>query len=297
MRHVLLVATGDTIAYRPGRSRIATGAELLATVGSLPVKVTVEDVMAEPSWDTSPGTMLGLARRVRKALADDGFDGVVVTHGVDTVEETAFLTDLLVTARGGIVFTGAFRHLDAPDSDGPANLAASLAAAADPKLAGKGALICLDEKLHAARFFTLRHVIDGGVDIAEVPGRWPEPKGEPETDVALIKTYPGMTSAAVNAVVDAGARGVVLEGTGSGSVPGELFTTIHELTGWDIPVVIASRFAARGQDIGPMIALRMGAISAGRLSAGHARIALMVALGGGVDAARDWFATIPDQTS
>jgi L-asparaginase len=292
VKRVLLLATGDTIAYRPSMASVATGAELLAAAGEVSVKVTVEDVMAEPSWDTSVGTMLGLARRVRKALREDGFDGVVVTHGVDTLEETAFLTDLMVTARGGIVFTGAFRYLDDPLSDGPRNLADSLVAAADRRLANVGAVVCLDNRLHAARWVTLGAGFssDPGLDLDDPPPRWPEPKGEPETDVALIKTYPGMPVSIINTAVDAGARGVVLEGTGAGSVPVELFGTISGLSGWDIPVVVASR-ARFGEPLGADLVRQMGAISARGLPAGHARIAVMVALGsgGGVSAVREWF--------
>src|SRR4051812_23655099 len=152
---LLLVATGDTIAHRA--AAVATGRELLELAGPPPERVVVEDVLAEPSWDTSvatqlalarrgpqaPGgpavtsvaTQLALARRVRKALVADEFTGVVVTHGVDTLEETAFLADLVAgPARGGIVFTGAVRPLSEPDPDGPANLAAALRAAADPAL-------------------------------------------------------------------------------------------------------------------------------------------------------------------
>lgn len=268
MRRVLLLATGDTIAQRPGGSSIATAAELIAVVGKLPFPVVPEDMMAEPSWDMPVSTMLAVARRVQKALAEEGFDGVVVTHGLDTIEATAFLTSLLVTAPGGAVFTGARRYLDAVDSDGPGNLTAALLAAASRRSG-----ICLDGKVQ---------------DV--VRRAWPEPKGDPETDVALIRAYPGMPVSVVYTAVDAGARGVVLEGTGSGSVPVELFTAISELSEWDIPVVVAST-GPSGMSIGPGLAERMGAISARGLTPVQARMALMVALGsGGVDAVREWFA-------
>src|SRR5215471_14070532 len=106
---VLLLATKDVHAHttQRGRPAIASGAELL---GALPdawvdADMTVEDVMCEPSWDLSPASMLAIARRVRSAIAQDGFDGVVVFHGTDTLEESAFLTDLLAgeaALQGGI---------------------------------------------------------------------------------------------------------------------------------------------------------------------------------------------------
>jgi L-asparaginase len=319
-KRVLLLATKDTIAYsrRPGQAAVATGAELLASVPSdlLIADVVVEDVLAEPSWDTSPATMLALARRTRAAVLDDGFDGVVITHGIDTLEETAFLVDLLAgeaAAHAGIVLTGATRCLDDLSSDGPRNLASSLAAAADPALHGVGAVACLNDELHAARWVThhdatsvaaftsapfppLGNLVDGRPHLLiSPPPRPPRAHGEPESDVALIKTYPGIDPALLTAATDAGARGIVLEGTGHGNVPVSLFTTIHDLTEWNIPVVVASRCRTTGQlsehlDTASGLAAKVGAISAHNLAPTKARVALMVALGSaGVDAARDWF--------
>lgn len=299
---LLLVSTGDTIAHRA--DGVADGRELLELAGPPPMRVVVEDVLAEPSWDTSVSTQLALARRVRKALAEDEFDGVVVTHGVDSIEETAFLTDLIAgPARGGVVFTGAFHPLSAPAPDGPANLAASLAAAADPALRGVGAAVCVGDELHAARWVRLAdgltsaphpmlgRVVDGRVRRTSAPP--PRPTvvgGEPESDVALLKTYPDMPSSLLTMVTDLGARGVVLEGTGAGNVPVELFGTIMELSQMDIPVVVASR--ARTTGIG--MAERVGAIGANGLTAPQARLALMVALskGGGVEAALRYFGSL-----
>jgi L-asparaginase len=301
---LLLVATGDTMAHRA--STVATGRELLQLAGGAgSQRVVVEDVLAEPSWDTSVSTQLALARRVRKALAEDEFTGVVVTHGVDTCEETAFLADLMAgPARGGIVFTGALRPLSHATPDGPANLAASLTAAADPALRGAGAVVCVGDELHAARWATLRNggfsstphpllgrVIDGKVRLTSAPPPRPQvASGEPETDIALLKTYPDMPSSLLVTVTDLGAQGVVLEGTGDGNVPVELFSAIMGLTSMNIPVVVASR--AYTTDIG--LAERMGAISAAGLSAQKARMALMVALskGGGVEAATRYFASL-----
>lgn len=321
-QRVLLLATKDTIAYQPTRSTIASGADLLATVPTprrTAAQIRIEDVMAEPSWDTSPATMLSLARRARAAILDEGFDGVVITHGLDTLEDTAFLTDLLAgpaTTRGAIVLTGATRPLDDPFTDGPANLAAALAAATDPALRHTGVVTCHGSELHAARWVRtadtttataltsyphppLGRVVDGHVQLlAAAPPRPPEAPGEPEADVALIKTYPGIEPALLTTVADAGARGIVLEGTGESNVPVNLFATIGDLTQWDIPVVIASRCHTRGAPLdatptGTGLAASVGAIGARGLAAPQARAALMVALGGGgVDAVRDWFSRL-----
>lgn len=306
MRPLLLLATGDTVAHRAGS--VASGAELLDLAGPVTARVVVEDVMAEPSWDTSTATQLALARRVRQAIAAEEFAGVVVTHGLDTLEDTAFLTELVAgpaAARGAIVFTGAVRTLADPHADGPGNLADSLAVAADPAARGAGALVCLGGELHAARWATLTdparpraftsaprpvlgRVADGLVRLGPPPPRPPGTPAEPEADVALLKTYPDMPPSLLTTVTDAGARGVVLEGTGAGDVPVELFTPIMESLAMDVPVVVASRASTSG--IG--LVGRLGAIGAAGLSPGRARVALMAALGdgGGVAAARAWFA-------
>jgi len=324
MAKVLLIATGDTIAYgrRGAAPAVLTGAELLATLppgAHRGATIVTEDVRVEPSWDMSPATMLMLARRVRSAILDDGYEGVVVSHGVDTVEETAFLTDLLAgpaTARAGIVFTGALRRPDDPYPDGPRNLAAALTAARDPALRMAGAVVCAGDDLHAARWVTLvdalgaaafssapypplgRVVGDRVETIATPPPRPPRPLGEPATDVTLIKTYPGMDGTLLMAAVDAGAAGIVLEGTGAGNVPASLLATISDLTDWKIPVVVASRSRTGEGDLadlglGASIAAAAGAVSARGLSAPKARLALMVALGtGSAGGARQWFSEL-----
>jgi L-asparaginase len=323
---VLLLATGGTIAYSPGdrppgHGAFATAAELLAALppGAVRAKVTAEDMTAEPSWDIEPATMLRLARRVRAAIHEDGYDGVVVTHGTDTLEESAYLIDLLAgpaAGRAGIVFTGSMRPATDPFPDGPRNLASAIAAATDPAVRGAGAVVCLDGSVHAARWATkvdstsaaafssapfgpIGRVTPAGVEpLRPPPPRPPAPSGDPESAVALIKVYPGIDPALLSTAVDAGVRGIVLEGTGEANVPVVLFTTIYELAEWNIPVVIASRCHTRPvplEDLGggAALAARMGAIGARGLAPAKARCALMVALGGGgVAAVRDWFGRI-----
>ncbi|GAA1419126.1 asparaginase [Catellatospora coxensis] len=313
---VLLLATKDTIAYRrrAGRESVASGADLLAAAGPVAAEITVVDVTSEPGWDISPTTMLALGRRVRQAAGE--YDGVVLTHGVDTVEETAYLVDLMAgpaAERAAIVLTGAVRALDDQDSDGPGNLAAALAAAADPAARGLGAVVCAAGELHAARWVTLAdasepggftsapygplaRVVDGKVErLTAPPPRPPYGGGEPEWDVALFKTYPGMDPDVLGGLADRGVRGVVLEGTGQGNVPASLLTAISDVLDDDIPVVVTSRSRYRPgpgeppRDMG--MAVRLGAIPAYGMRAEKARVALMAALGDGygVDAVRAWF--------
>ncbi|MBO2454382.1 asparaginase [Actinomadura barringtoniae] len=292
MKRILILATNDP-AY-PDEA--------------LPAQVTVEHVLAEPSWDTSTATMLTLARRTRSALLED-FDGVVITHGPDTVEETAYLTDLLLgpaASQGAVIFTTT-----------PNDLPASLTAAAAPALQGAGALVCAATHLHAARYVTytdattptgfsssphlhLAQITQDRIDLlAPPPPPHPKTPPEPEPNVSLLKTYPGIDPALLTTLVDAGARGIVLEGTGQGNIPVTLFTTISDLTAWDIPVVIASRSQTTTTPLDDLpyeigLAAKVGAIGARGLPPTKARIALMAALGngGGLTAAHSWFATL-----
>ncbi|WP_086830050.1 asparaginase domain-containing protein [Allokutzneria sp. NRRL B-24872] len=303
MKPTLVLATADTIAQ--SRNSVARGADLV------PTGVVVEDVLAEPSWDVTPSTMLAIARRVRDALVVDGFGGVVVAHGFDTVEHTPFFTELMVGDAGrlgSVVFTGAVRPRDEPLSDAPGNLASSIVAAGSSVLRGAGVVVCAGDELHAARWVRqvdatsvcglssgvkplVGKVIDGRVVLigGGVPPV-PTPVGEPETDVAVIAAYPGARAEQLTAVVDAGARGIVLDGTGIGNVPVEMFAAVGEVVDWDIPVVVASRAQQHPlADIG--IVSKVGAIGSRGLGVGQARSALMVALGGGgVSGVRSYFA-------
>jgi L-asparaginase len=312
---VLLVTTNDLHTYGSvdGRPATLSGTELLTRLPApQQAGVTVEEVMTGPSWDMPPSGMLTLARRVRDAIIEERYTGVVVAQGIDTMEETAYLTDLLAgeaASRAAVVFTGAVRRVDDADADGPRNLGAAITAAREPTVRGAGAVLCLDNHLHAARWATnlgttfssdpyqpLAAVAgDRVVLVGPAPRRPPEPVGQPASDVALIRTYPGMTDAPLHAAVDNGAAGIVLEGVGPGNVPAELFATITELADWGVPVVVASRhpetqlFAADLPHCAGL-ALTLGAISAHGLNATKARIALMVALGtGNARRAQEWF--------
>ncbi|RZQ59594.1 asparaginase [Amycolatopsis suaedae] len=305
---VLLLATGDAIAYRQhsGRDEVVDGAALLklaldAEPRLSTVDVVVEDLSAEPGWDVSTATQLALARRCRDALAE-GFGAVVVTGGVDTLAETAYLAGL--HADGPLVFTGSSRCLDEPGSEGPGNLVAALLAAGH----APGAVVCSGGELHAARWARLTaeagftsaphgpvgRVRDGRVVPTGVasPPATPRVPEEPAADVALLSVYPDMPATLLTAAADAGARGIVLAGTGAGNVPVELFATIGELLEWDIPVVVTAAVPGR-QPCGTGLVYRLGAISARDLPPPQARSALMVALGGGgVAAVREWFSRL-----
>jgi L-asparaginase len=311
MRSVWLLATGGTIASGAGESgRVATasGRELLErTVLREPVDVTVEDLAARGSFTWSLDEVLALTRQVRTALAGD-VDGVVVTHGTDTMEESVFLASLLLDDDRPVVFTGAQRPFDDPAPDGPANLADAITTAASAEARGRGPLLCFDGHVFAAR--GVRKVDTLGAHAFHAPGRGPvlrvaggrvlpltpagrppvvasPPAGLPRVDV--VSLYVGTDAALLRAAVDAGARGVVLAAFGAGNANPQVVEAVGELTGAGLPVLVCSRVPS-----GPVAPLYgggggvdlagAGAVFGSDLSPWQGRLLLSVALACAPDA-------------
>ena len=311
---VLVLTTGGTIASLPdpktGAKRPAvSGDELVRSVPGLDAvaDVEVEEVASASSWNLTPEDMLRVARRAGDALADGGFDGVVVTHGTDTLEETAFLTDLTLRAEGPVAFVGAMRSPDELSADGPRNLLNAVRVAAAPEARGAGAVVVMGDEINAARW--ARKLDSGSVTAFRAPRRgplgrvapdslvlpWVPPRGftiDPPAalphEVALVSAYPGMRPAAVEAGVDAAdAAGLVLEGTGSGNVPGSAVDGVRTVLERGLPVVVATRVpggagrSGYGSPGGGEALGELGVVGAGPLSAGKARLLLMVLLAHG----------------
>jgi L-asparaginase len=312
---VLVLTTGGTIASLPdpatGAKRPAvSGEELVASVPGLAdiADVRVEEVAAESSWNLGPAHMLEVARRANDALAGGEVDGVVVTHGTDTIEETAFVCDLTLNADRPVVLTAAMRSPDEPSADGPRNLMNAVRVAAAPEARGAGAVVALNDEIHAARwvrkldtgltgaFGSPRHAALGRVTPTEVElgplpprGFTVEPPDELAAEVPIVNAHPGMGDAVIRAAIEAtGAAGLVIEGTGSGNIPGSAADGVSFAIERGLAVVVATRVpgGAKGSGYGSPgggAALRkLGAVSAGPLPAGKARLLLMVLLAGGL---------------
>ena len=264
----------------------------MATVPGLP-PVEVEAVAHVNGWNVTPETMLEVARRASAG------GGAVVTHGTDTIEETAFFCDL--TVEGDVVFAGAMRNGSEVSADGPRNLlcAAQVAEAAP----GLGTVLVLNDEIHAARwarkldssrvsaFVSPGHgpvgiVVPGSVQIGmPSPRRVLLPLPDSLPPVPVIQTYTGIEEHLIETVLDAtGARGLVLEGTGLGNVPGSAQRGIAAAIERGLPVVTATRVPSGGVHAvyggpGGVVTLRgLGVVGAGHLSAAKARLLLMLLL-------------------
>ncbi len=295
-----MIATGGTIASladpSTGAVRPAVGAqELVASVPGLP-PVEVDEVAHVNGWNVTPATMLEVARRASAGGA------VVVTHGTDTVEETAFLCDL--TVDGTVVFAAAMRNGSEVGADGPRNLlCAAQVAEAAPDL---GAVLVLDDEIHAARWVRKLHssrvsafaspghgpvgtVRPGDVRIAlPPPRRFTIALPDALPPVPVVQTYTGIEEHLIETVLDAtGAAGLVLDGTGLGNVPGSAERGIAAAIARGLPVVAATRVPAGGTRAvyggpGGAVTLREhGARAAGGLSAAKARLLLMLLIAAG----------------
>jgi len=265
MTKISVIALGGTIAMTddggPGVVPTLTGDKLVAAIPGLG---DVADIQAS-TFRQIPGAHLSIDDLV--ALASeifdhfrDGADGVVVTQGTDTIEETAFALDILVDSARPVIITGAMRNPTLPGADGPANLLASVVVASSPAASDIGAVVVLNDEIHAARFVRKTHtsnpstfrsdpvgpigwVAENTSRIQLRPARHPRigvDVNAADCPVALTTLSLGDDGRLIEAAVAAGYSGIVVEALGGGhAAPG-----VAEMLGQaarEIPVVLCSR--------------------------------------------------------
>jgi len=263
-----------------------------------------------PSASLSLSAIVTLASDI-DALYQRGVDGVVVVQGTDTIEETAFLLDLLVRRDRPLVVTGAMRGPAMLGADGPANLFSAVLVAASPSAAGIGTLVVFNNEIHAARFVQKSHTylpsaftspMSGPLGfIVEQRARFhykpPTPikySVLPSFDcapVALVKIVLGDNGWLLDQLPKLEYRGIVIEGVGAGHVPAEIVPRLEQLAS-NKPVVLSSRVYAGGTLTqtysyagSEMDLLGKGLIPGGFLSGVKARLLLSVLLGQNEDIA------------
>ncbi|MGW1072118.1 asparaginase [Streptomyces sp. NPDC002537] len=306
MGQIVVISTGGTIASRwqgSGFAAEARGGDVLATaVVPEGVSVRVVDLMSVNSARLTTAHQLALLRTVHEVLADPGVDGIVVTHGTDTLEESAFLLDLHHDDPRPVVLTGAQRPLEAPDGDGPRNLHDALLTAASVR--GLGVLVVFDGQVHAARgtvkVRTLAadafadpsggRVADVGADGVVVhrrPGR-PAPLPLPSAAgplprVDIVMHHCDADPLFLDAAVEAGAQGIVLVATGAGNATPEISAAVGTAVSRGVLVALTTRVptgpVAEIYTHGGAVDLAAaGAVLTGTLRAGQARIAVLAAV-------------------
>lgn len=297
MSHVLILGTGGTIAGTasdPGRSWAYQAAQLsveqlVAAVPELAaVSLATQQVAQIDSKDMGWSTWQALGRAIEAALLDDAVSAIVVTHGTDTLEETAYFLHLTLETGKPVVLTGAMRPADHPAADGPANLLAAVRLASSDEARNKGVLAVMNGQAHGARHLVKART--GGLDAfessrawtaARPDGRFAEPTPTVLPRVDILPGYAGAPAGLIDACVADGARGLVLALTGHGSVPAAWLPALRRARDGGVAILRASRCA------GPVIRNanadddREGWLTAGDLPPPKARIALMLALAGG----------------
>ncbi|MBH1932798.1 asparaginase [Streptomyces sp. AV19] len=313
MGQVVVISTGGTIASRwqgSGYAADARGGDVLATA-AVPEGVTVRvvDLMSVNSARITTAHQLTLLRTVREVLADPAVDGIVVTHGTDTLEESAFFLDLHHDDPRPVVFTGAQRPLEAPDGDGPRNLHDALLTAATVR--DLGVLIVFDGQVHAARGTVkvqtlaadafadpsgkpVADVADGAVRVHRRPGR-PAPlavpaAGGPLPRIDVVMHHCDADPTLFEAAVAAGAQGIVLVATGAGNATPEICAAVEAAVARGVLVAVTTRVST-----GPVAEIythggavdlvAAGAVLTGTLRAGQSRIAVLSAALAATDAA------------
>ena len=318
-----VLSAGGTIAMASGTGAGAVSPELDgdALVAAVPALGRVAGLRVRSLLNRASAQLTGKeALGVARAAVDEAATGrgVVVTHGTDTLEEVAFLADLLHGGDAPIVFTGAMRASSAPGADGPANLLDAAAVAGSPWSAGLGALVVFAGEIHAARAVrkvdstalnafgspglgSLGRVEEGRARLQRIVERRPPiPARRLDATVPIVPAAVGMDGILLDAALGAGADGLVIVGVGAGHVPPPFLAACRRVIE-HIPIVATVR-PARGAILHDTYAYEgserdvrdAGIVAAGALTSAAARMKLLACLGAEYDRAAIAHAFEPD---
>ncbi|MEY8417383.1 asparaginase [Tissierella praeacuta] len=307
---VAIIFTGGTISMKiDPRIHAAipalTSEEIISMVTNIEnfSEIEVINYANIPSPHITPSMMMEIADLVKQTITRDDITGVIVTHGTDTLEETAYLLDLIIKTEKPIVVVGAMRNSSELGYDGSSNLSAALCTAISNKARNKGVLVVMNNEVNAASEVTKTNTLS--LDTFKSPEFGP--LGIVDNDevifyrdiishqfidtniieekVGLIKSVPGMESDILNFYINSGYKGIVIESLGRGNLPPQMIPGIKEAISQNIPVVMVSRcptgrvLDSYGYEGGGKHLRELGVIFGGNLPGQKIRIKLMLALG------------------
>jgi L-asparaginase len=309
---IRVLATGGTIAgaqvsatgygYQSGAYDVGLLLSAVPNLDKLAV-ITGEQVASIGSQDMSDAIWLKLAKRVDAVLADPGTDGVLITHGTDTLEETSYFLTLVIRSDKPVVLVGSMRPATAVSADGPGNIYNGVAVAASPGAKGKGTLVVLNDEIHYARnvvktsttsvqtFQSINRGPAGVVHTGRI--RWFEPMDRtigsstglqiddldelPRVDV--IYAHANMSADLIEAAIRSGAQGLVIAGVGDGNMNAAALDVLTRAVKDGVAVVRSTRLPSgvvlRNNEINDD---EKGFVASGELNPAKSRVLLQLAL-------------------
>ena len=307
-KKILVLHTGGTISMQADASgAVVTSKDNPMNHVTNPLKgieVHTLDFLNLPSPHIKPKHMLALYHKIKEEA--DNYDGVVITHGTDTLEETAYFLDTMEIPHMPIILTGAMRSSNELGSDGVYNYLSALRVASDDKAADKGVLVVMNDEIHAAKYVTKTHTTN--VSTFQTPTHGPlglimkqeilyfktaEPRVRFDLDciqglVPIISAYAGMTDELIDMLDLEQLDGLVIQAFGAGNVPKETAQKLENLLQKGIPVALVSRcfngiaepvYAYQG---GGVQLQKAGVLFVKELNAQKARLKLLIALNAGL---------------
>ncbi len=307
-KKILVLHTGGTISMQADASgAVVTSSDNPMNHVSNPlegIQVHSLDFFNLPSPHIKPKHMLALYQKIKEEA--DNYDGVVITHGTDTLEETAYFLDTMEVPHIPIVLTGAMRSSNELGSDGVYNYLSALRVASDDRAADKGVLVVMNDEIHAAKYVTKTHTTN--VSTFQTPTHGPlglimkheilyfktaEPRVRFDLDhiqglVPIISAYAGMTDELIDMLDLEQLDGLIIQAFGAGNIPKETAQKLESLLQKGIPVALVSRcfngiaepvYAYQG---GGVQLQKSGVFFVKELNAQKARLKLLIALNAGL---------------
>ena len=309
---IAILATGGTIAgagsageygYKAGAFKVEDLIKAVPQVSAL-ATLSGEQVANIGSQDMNDKVWMDLAAKVNERLASKEIDGVVITHGTDTMEETAYFLDLVVKSEKPVVLVGSMRPATAISPDGPANLYDGVAVAGSKEAKGRGVLVVLNDEIHAARNVTKTNTTSLQTFVSPNRGpsgvvhtgkiTWFEPMldkkntSKSEFSAAGVKAFPrvdiiyahaNMQPDLVAAALKLGARGIVIAGVGDGNMPQAVLDVLARAVKSGTVVVRSTRLergiVLRNNEVDDD---KLGFVASGELNPAKSRVLLMLAL-------------------
>ncbi|RWZ60244.1 asparaginase [Halobacillus fulvus] len=308
MKRILILHTGGTISMSENKetSEVNTSEKhpLEEISKQLQGNTQIEDeiLFYLPSPHIRPDHMLQLGRTIHEKMAYKDYDGVVITHGTDTLEETAYFLDLFLQTRKPVVVTGAMRSSNEIGSDGLYNMLSAIRVASCDEAQDKGVLVVMNDEIHTARNVTKTSTSNvatfqspqyGPIGITtkrdvffhhKMTRHESYPIQRIGKNVALIKAYAGMDGSIIDAIRSSGIDGLVIEALGQGNLPPETIKAVQTTIEQNIPIILVSRCYqgvvqdTYGYDGGGKQLRELGVVFSNGLTGPKARIKLLVAL-------------------